>query len=958
TNISYRANLRYSFQDRAGKWVQPQTLAQEQVVYFDGQGTDAVPLPGGKLFGSVFNMAGLPWHKVYAVRTGAANLGPGLPRGADDERLVVMYGNFLNDTGVEAGDGQLVQPTTPDAAAFAARVAEASRNHDRVLRSRTSGSLPFWSAYVLDASLEDTVVVHRREFVLPDAYRPASPVAQFRADINQITGQVQAVVSGRPITDNYLADGEALDDAPATAPLLLAGSFVSDSIPADIATLIFAALGQAGIISGGKVVASKLPDLDLYAALGNLLDMGTVQPNQLSAVQAVLYAGAGAPVLFGAVADRARTLTVKNQPGWFVLDNGDEAFLLRPAPSTTPGAPPVFGTLEEGLVTSAPPFNPTSFILKDPAISAAQSRQIFSDLQSYSILDEHAVPNVALATPKFLDFALKNLGLTDAQLAAICDALLNYPIVFPGSFISPRVNAGLSTVIYTVLKDNGIIAHDGRVQMTVLTATNLTLVLGNLLNKGSIGQRDVVAIYRTLVESAVPLGLSWWNTGEVGAFTPAGPFVATRLTTAAVQRLERALFVGGIPKLLSLDMQNVPVVPILPFSRLTPAGGIRWPEAIDGAQVDFEGLYGRYFWELYYHAPMLVANSLAAAGQYREALSWFQFVFDPTVAEEFVEPLTFAEETHQLIDAALSASILTQLQATEIGVPPKPIVSPEGRVNPDFNPKISLAFLTNTSAEQQEMVSNVLMNYRLVSKAAFYWQFRPFRQRSLQTLTEELTDSAAIRMYNDEPFDPFAIARLRIGAFEKATVMQYIDTLLAWGDFYFAQDTWETLTAATLLYTYAGDLLGPRPQQVGVCSSGEPTDFKTIRETYAKTPGGIPQFLIYLETTLPPQPSVPGPDPVPLQAHAFNDLGAYFCVPENSLLVSYWDRVEDRLYKIRHSMNIQGQVRSLALFEPPLDPLALVRAGGASNSVLPAGGYTSPPVPAFRFSVMVERARA
>ena len=35
--------------------------------------------------------------------------------------------------------------------------------------------------------------------------------------------------------------------------------------------------------------------------------------------------------------------------------------------------------------------------------------------------------------------------------------------------------------------------------------------------------------------------------------------------------------------------------------------------------------------------------------------------------------------------------------------------------------------------------------------------------------------------------------------------------------------------------------------------------------------------------------------------------------------------VADRLFKIRHCMNIQGVVRQLPLFEPPIDPALLVR---------------------------------
>src|SRR5690606_35945794 len=85
-------------------------------------------------------------------------------------------------------------------------------------------------------------------------------------------------------------------------------------------------------------------------------------------------------------------------------------------------------------------------------------------------------------------------------------------------------------------------------------------------------------------------------------------------------------------------------------------------------------------------------------------------------------------------------------------------------------------------------------------------------------------------------------------------------------------------------------------------------------------------------------------------------LTPYFCVPANEKLLSYWDRLADRLFKIRNCMNISGQVRPLALFEPPIDPALLVRARAAGldlRSVLDArqGG-----APHYRYAVAYQKA--
>src|SRR5215470_20453215 len=67
------------------------------------------------------------------------------------------------------------------------------------------------------------------------------------------------------------------------------------------------------------------------------------------------------------------------------------------------------------------------------------------------------------------------------------------------------------------------------------------------------------------------------------------------------------------------------------------------------------------------------------------------------------------------------------------------------------------------------------------------------------------------------------------------------------------------------------------------------------------------------------------PDAAPV--HASTIAGTfYFCIPENDVLLGYWDTVADRLFKVRNCMNIEATVRQLPLFAPPIDPALLVRA--------------------------------
>ena len=74
------------------------------------------------------------------------------------------------------------------------------------------------------------------------------------------------------------------------------------------------------------------------------------------------------------------------------------------------------------------------------------------------------------------------------------------------------------------------------------------------------------------------------------------------------------------------------------------------------------------------------------------------------------------------------------------------------------------------------------------------------------------------------------------------------------------------------------------------------------------------------------------------------------------MLYGYWDTVADRLFKIRHCMNIEGQLRQLPLFAPPIDPALLVRASAAGLDIASIISGLYAPLPNYRFSFMLQKA--
>ena len=82
----------------------------------------------------------------------------------------------------------------------------------------------------------------------------------------------------------------------------------------------------------------------------------------------------------------------------------------------------------------------------------------------------------------------------------------------------------------------------------------------------------------------------------------------------------------------------------------------------------------------------------------------------------------------------------------------------------------------------------------------------------------------------------------------------------------------------------------------------------------------------------------------------------YFCIPNNDQLLGYWDTVADRLFKIRHCMNIEGVVRQLPLFAPPIDVSLLVQAAAMGVDLSSVQNDINAATPYYRFTYMLQKA--
>jgi hypothetical protein len=314
--------------------------------------------------------------------------------------------------------------------------------------------------------------------------------------------------------------------------------------------------------------------------------------------------------------------------------------------------------------------------------------------------------------------------------------------------------------------------------------------------------------------------------------------------------------------------------------------------------VGVGGPYANYNWELLFHVPLTIAVHLSKNQRFAEAQRWFHYIFDPTSND------------------------------TSVAVPQR------------------------------------------------FWKFLAFRKPGCPSQIDELlallskpedecssTERDCRRWaregyeaIQDKPFQPHVVARTRQVAYQYCVVMKYLDNLIAWGDSLFQQDTVESINEATQRYVLAANILGHRPQRIPSRGTVRPRTFAELKKQGLDPMGNA---LVELEGKFPLNLGLPKMQKTdPEAAEQLFGIGRtlYFCIPPNDKLLGYWDTVADRLFKIRHCMNIEGVVRQLALFDPPIDPGMLVKAAAAGIDIGSIVNGLNQPVGPVRCLFLIQKA--
>lgn len=253
------------------------------------------------------------------------------------------------------------------------------------------------------------------------------------------------------------------------------------------------------------------------------------------------------------------------------------------------------------------------------------------------------------------------------------------------------------------------------------------------------------------------------------------------------------------------------------------------------------------------------------------------------------------------------------------------------------------------------------------------WQFVPFQKPDTLRIQDTLglliytgTDPAllvkkakvqeSIQEWLRDPFNPHLIARRRTSAYMQAVMMDCCRHYLAAADFEFTRYTMESIPRALQFLIVVVKIMGGnRPGPVRTAGKTAPETFHSLKAKGHLSP--FSQFslaLADLETELPFTHSVPT---VPGTVGSVSSIQTmYFCIPPNDEWGRMWDTVADRLFKIRHCMNIEGIVQELPLFPEPIDPMLLVEARAMGLDISSVFDDFRAPFPHHEFSVVFEKA--
>ena len=635
---------------------------------------------------------------------------------------------------------------------------------------------------------------------------------------------------------------------------------------------------------GDLLLHVVLPSIPVYAASAfryiaerdelEVADLSVFDPTQN-------YLGATAPLVQQTVLGKLPD--IENTYMWF-RKTDKPAELSMPTqvaiPSVSPHETPLLKPTKQAFCIMLPHQYP-SYSSQAPFFLADRRRVLFCEPRDIYLDMKLAATDLHFTVDGATYFTPIDVTLSNAALSGISDFRLN----------PDELNQGRPALLQTFAADSSglVVRFDpsvsanlqpdvGRTAFDVAWAGRPVLNVSTPIEVGAVTfePSSDISTFATTLGQVSTVGKVW--VGKDFLFRPFyHPYVPLM-----VKQLNRF----GVPGLLAPTSDHGPDYEgLLRQSKereyfnneYGPTKAVLKPYPKDEFDFSEGGPYSQYNWELFFHAPLIVAERLMQNQRFEEAMRWFQYIFDPT-------------ET--------------------VGKCPQR-----------------------------------------------FWKIKPFTEYDKETSIVRMMDmlnggdpwmESQLELWEDDPFNPHLIASMRHVAYMRKAVMTFIDNLIAWGDYLFRQDSIESINEATQLYVLATQILGRRPVRVDKADVSSKTfvQLKPLLDEFSNARVKVESMLPWMTT---------------YKSNGWSGATGildtlYYCIPENEKLLSYWDTVADRLFKIRNCMNIEGVVRKLALFQPPIDPGLLVKARAAGLDLSQVLADLNAPLPYYRFHTIWQHA--
>ena len=208
---------------------------------------------------------------------------------------------------------------------------------------------------------------------------------------------------------------------------------------------------------------------------------------------------------------------------------------------------------------------------------------------------------------------------------------------------------------------------------------------------------------------------------------------------------------------------------------------------------------------------------------------------------------------------------------------------------------------------------------------------------------------ALVKQWRANPYNPHAVAAFRPQVYQMAAIFLAVENLIAAGDALAAAPSAELVEEGARRYEEAERIIGRPPISTGAIRYDAPALSVAALESGVGL-ADLALGSVEIENTL----SL-GDGPSPQVEDAFlPDLAiGYFCLPPNPKIKELRDKIQDRLFKVHHCLDLLGNPRQLPLYDPPISPELLADAAMAGLNVSQAVMNAYTPRPHYRFRTLL-----